>query len=298
MASDKFKKNDEYPPPLFESFSIKTVLSSAKDQLSEVSDSPALDAELLLAHCLARNRTYLHTWPERCLTERQMCLFQELVKKRATDYPIAYLLEKQSFWTLDLIVTPDVLIPRPETELLVEVALEKLQLIKNPKILDLGTGSGAIALAIASERPDARVIACDYSFAALEVARMNTIENKLEDQVALIKSNWFSNIDESDFDLIVSNPPYISAEDPHLVQTIRYEPRSALVAHDAGMKDIETIVTQSLPRLKNNCWLLIEHGYDQASATKALLTESLYSLIETRADYNNNQRITIAKRSN
>jgi len=282
------------PPLVFESFLIKDILSDAKNQLSEVSNSPALDAELLLAHCLEENRTYLHTWPERCITEKQMSFYQGFVTKRATDYPIAYLLGTQSFWTLDLMVTPDVLIPRPETELLVEIALEKLQSIKNPKVLDLGTGSGAIALAIASERPDARVIASDYSATALDIARKNAVNNSLDNQVEIIQSNWFSNINESDFDLIVSNPPYISADDPHLKQTIRFEPRSALVAHDGGMKDIETIITQSLPRLTNNRWLLIEHGYNQAEQTQTLLFEHFYASIETRIDYNENQRVTIA----
>ena len=212
------------------SCTIQDTLKSAQESLKSTSDSPTLDAELLLAHCLNKNQTYLHTWPENKLTTSQQDCFFALVKKRLTDYPVAYLLGEKAFWTLDLVVTPDVLIPRPETELLVEIALEKISNIKKPKILDLGTGSGAIALSLASEREDANIIACDFSLKALEVAKLNAKKNNLLNNVTFIKSNWFLNIKENDFDLIISNPPYIDPDDPHLLESIRYEPQQALIA--------------------------------------------------------------------
>jgi release factor glutamine methyltransferase len=282
---------------------IKFVLQEAQSKLLAVSDSPALDAELLLAFCLDKNRSYLFTWPDHVIDEAKLIHFNELIDKRLTDYPVAYLLETKPFWTLDLLVTPDVLIPRPETELLVEIALKKIDKIESPKILDLGTGSGAIALALASERPDAQVIACDYSNKALEVAKRNA-ENSLlnfadknepDKQVTFIESDWLSNISDTNFDLIVSNPPYIAPDDPHLNQTIRHEPHQALVADNAGMKDIETIIKNSKEYLKKGCWLMIEHGYDQKDQTLALYKQFGYEEAKNYQDIGQNPRLSIAK---
>jgi len=279
---------------------IKSLLQETQTKLAETSDSPALDAELLLAFCLDKNRSYLFTWPDNVVPEEQLKSFNALIEKRLNDYPVAYLLGTKAFWTLDLLVTPDVLIPRPETELLVEIALEKISGIKSPKILDLGTGSGAIALAIASERPDAKVIACDYSNKALEVAKKNADNNGLDKRVTFIESDWFSNITDGSgsrpsFDLIVSNPPYIAPDDPHLNQTIRHEPQQALVADNAGMKDIETIIKNSKDHLKNGCWLMIEHGYDQKEQTLALFRQFGYEEAKNYQDFGQNPRLSIAK---
>ena len=279
-------------PPFFYIFSIKGVLAEARTRLSDITDSPALDAELLLAYCLGKNQTYLHTWPEKELDTTQLTCFQKLLEKRLDDYPIAYLTGEKAFWTLDLIVTPDVLIPRPETELLVEIALDRIKKIKQPKVLDLGTGTGAIALAIASERPDAKIIACDNSNAALKVAHKNTIKNNLEGQVKFIQSNWFSNIDQQKFDLIVSNPPYIAPDDPHLLQTIRHEPQSALAAHKNGMADIELIIKNSTSYLQPQSFLIIEHGYNQAKLAQQLFAENNYNEIESFKDLNEIERLT------
>ncbi|HIP95323.1 MAG TPA: peptide chain release factor N(5)-glutamine methyltransferase [Leucothrix sp.] len=287
-------------PPLFDIFSLKGQLSIAKalaearTRLADISDSPALDAELLLASCLKKNQTYLHTWPEKIVNTAQHECFQKHLEKRLDDYPIAYLLGEKAFWTLDLIVTPDVLIPRPETELLVETALDRISKINQPKVLDLGTGSGSIALAIASERPDASIIACDSSNAALKIATQNAIKNKLEDQVRFIQSNWFSDIQQQEFDLIVSNPPYIAPEDPHLLQSIRHEPVSALAAENNGMADIEIIIKNSTAYLKPKSCLIIEHGYNQAKQTQQLFLQSNYVNIESFEDLNKIQRITMA----
>ena len=273
---------------------IKAVLQHAQNQLENISDSPALDAELLLAHCLDKNRSYLFTWPENTLDEAQTKCFNLLIEKRLTDYPVAYLLGTKAFWTLDLIVTPNVLIPRPETELLVEVALNKISNIKTPKILDLGTGTGAIALALASERPDAQITACDYSIEALNVAKLNAENHGLSERVAFIKSNWFSNI-EGEFDLIVSNPPYIAENDPHLSQTIRHEPRQALVAQNAGMSDIEVLIKECRNHLENESWIIIEHGYDQGARTLEVFNKLGFVNAETRLDISRNPRLSLAQ---
>ena len=296
--------NSKPIPPFFDTFSIKEALAEARISLANISDSPALDAELLLANCLKKNQTYLHTWPETILNTAQQECFKKHLEKRLNDYPVAYLLGEQAFWTLDLIVTPDVLIPRPETELLVETALNKISHIKQPKILDLGTGSGAIALAIASEHPDALLIASDSSNAALKVARQNAIRNKLDSRIEFIQSNWFANIQadqqqyqqqyqQQSFDLIVSNPPYISPDDPHLSQTIRHEPRTALAAENNGMADIEIIIKNSLTYLKPKSYLIIEHGYDQAKLSQQLFLQNNYINIESYKDLNKIQRITL-----
>lgn len=269
-------------------------MQDAQNQLEKISDSPALDAELLLAHCLDKNRSYLFTWPENTLDEAQTTCFNSLIKKRLTDYPVAYLLGTKAFWTLNLIVTPDVLIPRPETELLVEVALDKISDIKTPKILDLGTGTGAIALALASERSDAQITACDYSSEALKIAKLNAENHGLSGQVTFIKSNWFSNI-EGKFDLIVSNPPYIAENDPHLSQTIRHEPQQALVAQNAGMSDIEVLIKNCGVHLKNKSWVIIEHGYDQGTRTLESFNKHGFVNAETRLDISRNPRLSLAQ---
>ncbi len=275
---------------------IQSVLAQARIDLENISDSPALDAELLLAHCLERNRTYCHTWPEHEMTESQLVCFEEAMTLRQDDYPVAYILGKKSFWTFDVEVTSDVLIPRPETELLVEVTLEKIADVKNPKILDLGTGSGVIALALAFERPDATIIASDYSEKALEVAKHNANRLELDKQIEFIHSDWFSEIgSELSFDLIVSNPPYIEPNDLHLKQTIRHEPLTALVAEDDGMRHIKKIIELSAAYLQRGSWLLLEHGYDQSLKTQSLFSKYGFINIESRLDLDKHPRVSLAQ---
>lgn len=276
-------------------YSIQMLLRKASSELESISDSAYLDAELLLAHCLNKSKTFLHTWPEIELNETQLAYFHTLIKKRLTDYPVAYLLGKKSFWTFELIVTPDVLIPRPETELLVEIALDKIKNTKNPKILDLGTGSGAIALALASEREDATILATDQSLKALEIAKMNARDLQLDQHVTFVQSNWFEDISEINFDLIVSNPPYIDLDDIHLQSTIKYEPQEALVAENHGIQDIEKIIKKSHPFLKMGGWVILEHGFDQAKKVSDLLSTNHFSQIKTHNDLNNNFRVTLGK---
>lgn len=273
--------------------SIQRLLKQATIALATISNSARLDAELLLAHCIGKSRTYLHTWPEQTLNTTQFAYFDLLVEKRLTNYPVAYLLGKKAFWTLDLIVTADVLIPRPETELLVEVALEKIKGIKYPKILDLGTGSGAIALALAAERHDATIIATDNSAAALLIAQTNATELRLDQQVSFIKSDWFDDVTEKNFNLIVSNPPYIDPKDHHLAGTIRHEPQQALIAGHQGMQDIQKIIQKSPLFLKTAGYLVLEHGFDQADKISDLLRENNYSKTRNYLDLNNLWRVTL-----
>ncbi len=286
------------PPPFFESFSIKSVLKNATKILQETSSSAELDAELLLAYCLNKSRTYLYTWPEIELNKQQIDCYETLIAKRQTDYPVAYLLGTKAFWTLDLLVSPDVLIPRPETELLVEVALNKIRSLNNPRILDLGTGSGAIALALAFERPDTKVFATDFSRHALQIARQNALRNHLAKRVTFFESDWFSNIaDNTDekFDLIVSNPPYIALKDPHLLETIRYEPQEALVAEEEGMRDIKCIIEKSPFFLAKNGWLVIEHGYNQAKKCQTLFSHNSFIHCTSITDLSGLERVTLAQ---
>ncbi len=273
---------------------IQSILTQARIELESISDSPALDAELLLAHCLKKNRTYCHTWPEHELTQLELSCFEEAMTLRKDDYPVAYILGKKSFWTFEVEVTPDVLIPRPETELLVDVALEKIADIKNPKILDLGTGSGVIALALTSERPDASLVACDLSKKALEIASKNAIQLGLEQQIIFIQSDWFENISENNFDLIVSNPPYIANHDEHLKESIRHEPQTALVSEKNGLQDIEKIIKDSLRFIKSSGWVVVEHGFEQGNLTQQLFRKNGFTEVETKKDLNQNLRVTFA----
>ena len=270
-------------------------MEGASQQLASVSESAQLDAELLLGHCLGKSRSYLYAWGEKQLDSNTLQAFKALIKKRQDDYPVAYLLGKQGFWSLDLKVTEDVLIPRPETELLVETALEKIHSIKTPKILDLGTGSGAIALALAIERPDAKILASDYSEKALGIAEENAQLNSIHN-VRFIQSNWFETIKLQTFDLIVSNPPYIRANDPHLKQEIRHEPRQALASGKTGLDDIRIILQHAPIYMKKNTWILIEHGYDQGELVPDLMLQAGFLQARCIKDYNANNRLSIGKK--
>jgi len=275
--------------------SIKNVLAKTRTKLEGISDSPDLDAELLLAHCLGKNRTYLHTWPEQQVTDSQLSQFQSLIQQREDDYPVAYMLGSKAFWTFELTVSPDVLIPRPETELLVEIALEKIKDISNPKILDLGTGSGAIALALASERKDAIVVASDNSEKALNIAKINAKKFGLEEQINFQYSAWFANLTEKGFDLIVSNPPYIACDDQYLEKTTRHEPQSALISENEGLQDIDNIIRGSTRFIKDNSWVILEHGFEQGKQTQQLFLKHGYTDEVTQKDINQNPRVTYAR---
>ncbi|MDX1335090.1 MAG: peptide chain release factor N(5)-glutamine methyltransferase [Gammaproteobacteria bacterium] len=275
---------------------LQDVITQAAGLLADCSENPRLDAELLLAHVMGKDRGYFYTWPDQELDPRLQRAFDELLKQRLNGTPIAYLIGTREFWSMDLSVTPDVLIPRADTEILVEQALEKIPSDTTVRILDLGTGSGAIALAIAYERPLADIYAIDQSQAALDVAKRNAEKHGL-DNVHFACSNWYEALpEEASFDLIVSNPPYIRDDDPHLVQgDLPHEPRSALASGKEGLDDIQKILSGIRQYLKTGGWLMVEHGYDQGAAVQQLFTESGLEQICCHQDLQGLDRICIGR---
>jgi release factor glutamine methyltransferase len=250
---------------------------------------------LLLAHALGRTRAWLFAWPEHVPTEAQRDAFERLVEARAGGMPVAYLLGRRAFWSLDLAVTPAVLIPRPETELLVELALERLPENATSAVADLGTGSGAIALALAHERPRARVRATDFSMDALAVARSNARRLGLAN-VEFTHGDWCDALGDARFDMIVSNPPYIAAGDPHLSRgDLRHEPMSALASGADGLDAIRTIVAAAPSHLLPGGWLLIEHGWDQAAQVRDLLKRADLRGSRSARDVGGHERVTFAQ---
>lgn len=257
-------------------------------------ESPRLDAELLLAHATGRSRTWFRAWPERQVTSAQAARFQALVDQRRDGHPVAHLLGEQEFWSLALLVSPATMIPRPDTECLVEAALA-LALPGDARVLDLGTGTGAIALALASERPGWRILASDAVAGAVSLATENA--RRLGLPVTVIESNWFADLPAGSFDLIVSNPPYIADKDAHLGEgDLRFEPASALVAGDDGLDDIRRIVAEAPAWLADGGWLMLEHGYQQASAVRERFTEAGFTGVETRQDYDRRDRFTLGRK--
>ncbi|MNO83507.1 Release factor glutamine methyltransferase [compost metagenome] len=261
---------------------------------AELPDSPTarLDAELLLAAALGKSRSFLHTWPERIVPSEAVLTFTEYLQRRRSGEPVAYILGQQGFWKLDLEVAPHTLIPRPDTELLVEAALELLPATP-AKVLDLGTGSGAIALALASERPAWQVTAVDRVLEAVALAERNRQRLHLNNATVL-SSHWFSALEGQRFQLIISNPPYIASADPHLVEgDVRFEPASALVAGVDGLDDLRLIIDQAPDHLDAGGWLMLEHGYDQAEAVRDLLLTHGFEQVHSRTDLGGHQRISL-----
>ncbi|WP_444929972.1 peptide chain release factor N(5)-glutamine methyltransferase [Microbulbifer sp. SSSA002] len=259
------------------------------------SDSARLDAELLLGSVLGRERTWLYTWPEYELNEAEQARFEQLLQRRQAGEPVAHLIGEREFWSLPLKVDASTLIPRPDTELLVETALEFFPQGRL-RALDLGTGTGAIALALASERPGWEIIAAEKSPAAVGLAEENRRSLKLHN-VEIIQSDWFSNVAPQPFSLIVSNPPYIDAADPHLVQgDVRFEPRSALVAERQGLADIEHIAATASDYLENGGWLMVEHGWQQADSVREIFSAVGLQRVSSRRDYAGWERITLGQK--
>ena len=255
------------------------------------SETAALDAQLLLAHVLKKPRTYLMTWPDQQLSAAQLESFHALLARRRAGEPVAHLLGEQGFWSLDLLVNADTLIPRPDTERLVEVALD-IGPPGHAEVLDLGTGTGAIALALATERPQWQLTGADRIASALELAERNRQRLKLHN-VQLVQSDWFSAFNDADFGLIVSNPPYIAEDDPHLSQgDVRFEPISALVSGADGLDGIRHLVEQAPMHLRREGWLLMEHGWQQAGAVRELLTQRGFTEVRSWLDLAGHQRIS------
>ena len=258
------------------------------------SPTPRLDAELLLAAALNKPRSYLRTWPERELDDEQLALFQANLMRRRQGEPVAYILGLQGFWSLELEVAPHTLIPRPDTELLVETALALLPATPLT-MLDLGTGTGAIALALASERPAWRVTGVDRVEEAVALAERNRQRLQL-DNAAFVHSHWFSALSGQRYGLILSNPPYIRADDQHLVQgDVRFEPSSALVAGSDGLDDIRAIIQAAPQHLLSGGWLMLEHGFDQAEAVRGLLAAAGFAEVHSRRDLGGHERISLGR---
>ncbi|MBD8204468.1 peptide chain release factor N(5)-glutamine methyltransferase [Pseudomonas viridiflava] len=268
---------------------IASLLRSA-----ELPDSPTarLDAELLLAAALGKPRSFLHTWPERIVSTEAALAFAGYLQRRRTGEPVAYILGQQGFWKLDLEVAPHTLIPRPETEMLVEAALELVPAFAPAQVLDLGTGTGAIGLALANDRQQWKITAVDRVLEAVELAERNRQRLQL-DNAEVLNSHWFSALEGRQFDLIISNPPYISEADPHLsMGDVRFEPGSALTAGPDGLDDLRTIISEAPAHLSPGGWLLLEHGYDHGPAVRELLIRHGFERIQTRRDLGEHERIT------
>lgn len=272
---------------------IISALKIATQKLSALTEVPMLEAEILLAHVLQVSRVYLHTWPDNLLEPEQEKIFFSLIERRIQSEPIAYLTGHREFWSLDLLVTPDVLIPRPETELLVDLVLKNIHQ-QNAIVADLGTGSGAIALALAHERPHWQVHATDASSAALEVAKKNAERLHLSN-ISFHQGFWCDALPTIQFDAIVSNPPYIAEEDKHLNEgDLRFEPKSALVSAEKGFNDLQQIIYEARAYLKPGGVLLLEHGFEQADKLATLLEKASYTSITRYQDLSGLDRVTIA----
>lgn len=273
---------------------ISQALSEANNRIKSCSSSSSLDSELILAHVLNKSRAFLYAWPDFVLSDEQYQAFLKLADLRAQGQPIAYLIGYREFWSLQLQVNPSVLIPRPETELLVETTLKRVT-TDNAIIADLGTGSGAIALALAKERPTWKIIATDYSSPALETAKLNAAKLNINN-VEFRLGKWCEALPELKFDAIISNPPYIEDSDPHLQQgDLRFEPPSALIAGEHGLADIESIAAQAQDYLKPGGYLLLEHGYNQAQAVAKVLENYGYHTIQTYQDLTGHDRVSLGR---
>jgi release factor glutamine methyltransferase len=278
--------------------SLDALLQQAAQRLQRAgSSSPRVDAEVLLCHVLGRDRTWLYTWGDKMCSLWEQARFEALVAARAQGTPVAYLTGEREFWGLRLATSPDTLIPRPDTETLVELALSR---VNQPtgRMLDLGTGTGAIALAFASEQPDWQVLGVDLRFEAVALANQNAHSLGITN-ARFLQSDWFAVLENYDevgtlFDIIVSNPPYIAADDPHLAEgDVRFEPRSALVADACGMADLLHLVNTAQRYLTASGWLLLEHGYQQADVVREALERAGYQNVESVRDLGGHERVTL-----
>jgi release factor glutamine methyltransferase len=274
-------------------FTVAQAVAWASSELAASSDSAKLDAEVLLLRVLGKSRSYLFAWPDVVLLDEQHALFAKYVARRMNGEPVAHITEEKEFWSLLFEVNNSTLIPRPDTETLVEHALN-LGIGEVAKILDLGTGTGAIALSLASEMPSWHVTALDFSVDAVALAKRNQEKLAIKN-VTVKQSNWYQSVVNQRFDLIVSNPPYIEEHDEHLSQgDVRFEPLSALVAKDEGMSDIKHIIDKGRAHLNPGGYLLIEHGYQQATKLQRYFAQMAYTNILTVKDMSGCHRVTLA----
>ncbi|MFV9615623.1 MAG: peptide chain release factor N(5)-glutamine methyltransferase [Gammaproteobacteria bacterium] len=275
---------------------IQQALQQASQDLTESSPTARLDAQVLLTHVLQCNTAHLAAWPEKVLNEEQTSQYLQLIQQRKKGVPVAYLTGSREFWSLNFAVNNSTLIPRPETETLIEYILDKFSDREKIKLLDMGTGTGAIAITIATEKPGWEIVASERVAEALKLARGNSNSHQTNN-ISFIQSNWFNNIKDNDFDIIVSNPPYIAKDDPHLqAGDVRFEPQSALSAGTAGMDDIEHLCLHAKNHLKNNAWLIIEHGYNQSQLVTECFAKNGFTQIEQKQDLSGHIRMTAGKK--
>jgi len=283
------------PANTAENLDIQSILAWGAKQLLH-SETPRLDAEILLCFVLNVERSYLYAWRDKIVSKKQYVNYQSFILRRANGEPIAYLTGNKSFWSLDVNVNSATLIPRPETELLVEQALAHLPVQHSGVIIDLGTGSGAIALSLAKERQNYQIIATDFAINALIVAQLNARRLNLKN-IQFLTSNWFSALGKMQAKLILSNPPYIAENDEHLLKDgVKYEPRTALVSKNNGLADLQHIIEQAQCYLIEKGWLLVEHGYQQSEAVQAFFKKQGYSCIETYRDLAGLPRVTVGQK--
>ncbi len=276
--------------------SIDALLADARGILTLTSESAALDADVLLCFVLKKPRTYLRAWSEKIPSVDTITAFKHLINRRSEGEPIAYLTGHREFWSRDFKINNSVLIPRSDTELLIELSLARIAHDKPAKILDLGTGSGIIGITLALERPKTTIIATDISLSSLQMAQKNATNHKVE-TLSFQQSHWFSELKPQQFDLIVSNPPYIAENAPHLQQgDLRFEPQHALVSKNNGLSDISVIVKQALAYLKPQGTLLIEHGYDQQQAVEEIFKDASYQNIQIQTDLAQHPRVVLGQK--
>lgn len=274
---------------------IQQALQQARQTLAESSPTAGLDAQVLLTQILQCNTAHLLAWPEKKLNKEQIANYQQLIQQRQQGVPIAHLTGSREFWSLEFSVNDSTLIPRPETETLIEFILDKFSNKKNLKLLDMGTGTGAIAITIATEKPGWKIFASELIADALKLARDNSNSHQTKN-ISFIQSDWFNNIKDKDFDIIVSNPPYIANDDPHLLAgDVRFEPQSALSAGLTGMDDIEHLCLHARNYLAQNGWLIVEHGYNQKQLVSDCFVKNGFTQIEQKQDLSGHTRMTAGK---
>lgn len=273
-----------------------TLANALRDAASRLpGDAARLEAELLLAHAMQRPRSWFYAHASDVLDAADAEAFEALVRRRLHGEPVAQITGQRGFWSLELAVTADTLIPRPETERLVELALDRMPRAEPLRVLDLGTGTGAIALAIASERPLAEVTATDASAAALAVAAGNARDAGLP--VRFLPGDWFAAVPREQFDLVLSNPPYLAEDDPHLRQgDLRFEPRTALASGADGLDAIRAISAAAPAHLAPGGWLLVEHGLEQGAAVRALFRAAGLEQVATERDLEHRDRVTLGRK--
>ncbi len=271
---------------------LKEAVGRAATTLSSVSDSAKLDAQLLLCHACNIEQTKIIAHPELQLTKQQLEIFTSTLNRRAKGEPLAYITGTKEFWSLEFMVNEHALIPRPDTELLVELTLKAISSIKTPGILELGTGSGAIAIAIAKERKDCNILATDISISALELAKLNAKQHKAD--ITFIQSDWYKSLPEKKYNVIISNPPYIDINDTELDQFVsNFEPKQAVISEKNGLFDLTEIINAAPQHLLRAGTLIVEHGFQQATQVSKMLSNTNFNNISTHKDLAGNPRCTV-----